>query len=127
MTDTGIKELATAWVIAQAAPEPPDDQAWQHVFAVQRLQDDKPEILWQFILQVLELGPTESVRGMLAAGPLEDLIHAHGAMFIDRIAQEAERNPAFADLLPGVWLSAADDPVTLRFVGLGCDIVQAAV
>jgi hypothetical protein len=127
MTDTGIKELASAWAIAQATPEPSDDRAWQHVFAVQRLRDDKPEILWQFILQVLELEPPESVRGMLAAGPLEDLIYGYGATFIDRIAQEAERNPAFADLLPGVWLSASDDPVTLRFVELGCDIVQAAV
>jgi hypothetical protein len=39
----------------------------------------------------------------LAAGPLDDLLAAHGSALIERIETEARRNPAFNLLLGGVW------------------------
>lgn len=39
----------------------------------------------------------------VAAGPLEDLIAAHGAALIDEIERLADRAPRFAYALTGVW------------------------
>jgi hypothetical protein len=46
------------------------------------------------------------VLGALAAGELEDLIEYHGPAFIERIEQEAARDPRFRCLLCGVWRSS---------------------
>lgn len=47
--------------------------------------------------------------GILAAGPLEDLIHAWGPAFIDRIEVQAHRDLAFRHLLGGVWRSSSEE------------------
>ena len=66
------------------------------------------ENAWKAILRVLELDPPAEVLGVLAAGPLENLIDVHGAAFIDRIEVEARRNPQFRALLNGIWQSSTD-------------------
>ena len=68
----------------------------------------QPEDCWRAILEVLRRRPPESVINMLAAGPLEDLIENCGPQFIDRIEAEARGNPAFRQLLGGVWKSSTD-------------------
>jgi hypothetical protein len=50
---------------------------------------------------------SEEVLGVLAAGPLEDLIHDKGDDFIERIELLARRDPAFRLLLRGVWESGS--------------------
>nr|CAS02601.1 putative integron gene cassette protein [uncultured bacterium] len=61
------------------------------------------EDCWETILVILSRQPPDSVIVVLAAGPLEDLIHYAGPQFIDRIESEARQNPAFRNLLGGVW------------------------
>lgn len=61
------------------------------------------EDLWRFILKVIERRPSEWALGMLAAGPVEDLISMCGCDFINRIEVEARRNPLFRETLLGVW------------------------
>ncbi|MBV6836809.1 hypothetical protein KWH01_05840 [Xanthomonas campestris pv. merremiae] len=64
---------------------------------------------WATILAILAKNPPDSVIGVLAAGPLEDLIQDSGLHYIDRIELEARRNPAFRQLLGGVWRSGTPE------------------
>jgi hypothetical protein len=57
------------------------------------------------ILHVLSHCPSEKVLSVLAADQLEDLIEDHGEAMIDRIERETQSNPAFKNLLCGVWLA----------------------
>ncbi|GAB3358576.1 DUF6869 domain-containing protein [Lysobacter tyrosinilyticus] len=118
-----IKKLAAAWADAYEHLGGPTEDEWPVVFEVIDLTGSEPETLWQFVLDVLALQPSNNVLGMLAAGPLEDLIQDHGAAFVDRVAAEAKSNQSFAALLPKVWVPASGDPITQRYIQLGCDQV----
>lgn len=102
------------------------ESEWETIFTVQDLTYSAPEILWSFVLSVLEQNPTGNALGMLSAGPLEDLIQDHGEQFIERISIETRRNPAFAALLPKVWIPNAPDQITKKYISLGCDVVRLA-
>jgi len=80
-----------------------------HWWAVNRFWEADPEDCWLAILATLSREPPPTVSGALAAGPLEDLIDDHGPQFIERIETEARRNPAFRDLLLGVWKSSTPE------------------
>ena len=62
-----------------------------------------PEAVWQAVVRIMQRELTEEQISLLAAGPVEDLLAHYGAQFIDRIEAEAQRSPAFADVLGGVW------------------------
>ena len=64
------------------------------------------EDCWAAILEILSCNPPDSVIGVLAAGPLEDLIEYAGPDFIERIELNARRDPKFRHLLGGVWASS---------------------
>ncbi|MEO0984951.1 MAG: DUF6869 domain-containing protein, partial [Cyanobacteria bacterium J06639_14] len=68
-----------------------------------------PELRWQAILEILRQRPSGTVISVLAAGPLEDLIHGYGPEFIDRIEAQAQQDPAFRHLLGGVWESSTPE------------------
>ena len=67
------------------------------------------EDCWQAILEILSRQPSDTVIGVLAAGPLEDLIHHAGPEFIERIEVQARRDPAFRHLLGCVWMSSSPE------------------
>lgn len=126
MAAAGVQRLAEAWARAQLAHDAgtTSPEQWKAIFAVQRLASrESPDLLWQVVLEVLCTDPPLEVQEILAAGPLEDLIENFGAEMVDRIASEAARNPVFADLLPRVWIPKSDDPITRRYIELGCDVV----
>jgi hypothetical protein len=58
---------------------------------------------WPLILALIEQAPSDEALAYVAAGPLEDLIHAHGAEFGDRIVDQARRDPRLRQALGGVW------------------------
>ncbi len=64
---------------------------------------ENPERAWQCILYALDSPECAKHFGVLAAGPLEDLLSYHGPAFIDRVEALARVNPKFASLLGGVW------------------------
>jgi hypothetical protein len=70
-----------------------------------------PEAVWQAVLRIMQRELTDEQISDLAAGPVEDLLVHYGAQFIDRIEAEAERSPAFAHVLGGVWRS--DTPLEI--------------
>lgn len=72
------------------------------------------QTLWRFIENVIEQRPSEWALGMLAAGPLEDLIGERGEAFIDRIEAAAERDHVFRRTLHGVCNVGANASIWAR-------------
>jgi hypothetical protein len=75
--------------------------AWQ---AVEAEGWHDPQLKWSLILRLLETAAADSEVGLVAAGPLEELLTMYGKDFIDRIETEAVTNPKLRDALSGVWL-----------------------
>ncbi|HWS71427.1 MAG TPA: hypothetical protein VN605_04905 [Thermoanaerobaculia bacterium] len=71
--------------------------------AMSQLVSEEPEQAWPILLRMLAEADEGHV-GSLAAGPLENLLHAYGPLFIDRIAAEARTNAKLRDALTGVYL-----------------------
>jgi hypothetical protein len=68
----------------------------------------------EFVLAVLAEKPDEQIIGVLAAGPLEDLLGHHSSAIIDRAEEEARRSPEFRHLLGGVWQNQMTDEIWQR-------------
>ena len=75
---------------------------------------DNPERAWHCILQALKSPACADHYGVLAAGPLEDLLSWHGSAFIDRVEARAKEDPEFATLLGGVWRFEMTDEIWER-------------
>lgn len=75
---------------------------------------EEPERAWNFILLALESPICVPHLGVLAAGPLEDLLSYHGEDFIERVEAEAKVNAKFAHLLGGVWQSQMTDAIWIK-------------
>lgn len=118
MTPAEIEAWATGWIVATDDHVDTDHPLWWTIENFQDLIFSTPSIdpddAWLCLLRILALEPSEGVIANLAAGPLEDLVNHHGAAFIDRIEAEAQRNPAFRDLMGGVW-RREDNAVWDRF------------
>ena len=48
--------------------------------------------------------PDADAAAVVGAGPLEELVHDHGAALVDEIERRARQDPAFAKALRSVWL-----------------------
>jgi len=110
MTDS--ETLARAWVSLQ-------ENWWAHD-ALDDASVDDPELAWSAICRVLDACPTEEVLEVTAAGPLEPLIRAHGAAFIDRIELAARTYESWRQALRIVRISPSADDVSQRLFALGC-------
>ena len=73
-----------------------------------------PELCWELILQTLHTPHTDSVKEILAAGPLEDLLARFGPQFIDRVEAKVKEEPEFKDLLGGVWRNSMTEELWAR-------------
>ena len=81
-------------------------EADQHFWTVETmwtLVERDPEGTWTLILDMLQRVDGDYGIASIAAGPLENLIIAHGRRFLDRIEAEAGTNPKFRRPLVGVW------------------------
>ncbi len=106
-----LQEWALAYIDFQSKDELPDegDSSWWPVWKFYDLGEDNPEDCWNAIQLIIDKTDNEKVLGMLAAGPLEDLIEDHGHKFIERIEAEADRNPKFYKVLSWIWESGSHD------------------
>ena len=75
---------------------------------------EQREDAWLVIQAILRHDLTDDQMSVLAAGPLETLLSWHGAAPIERVEEEARRNPKFNDLLGGVWRGAMPDEIWER-------------
>jgi len=107
-----IDAWVDAYIAAQSSGRPVqvEDPNWWAVERFMQLgQRDQAEACWTAILGVLKREPSDTVLSVLAAGPLEDLIHYWGQTFIERIEDVARRDAAFRALLGGVWQSSTPE------------------
>jgi len=112
MTADEFEEWIAAYIERQDVEKEPDHEDDSLFWAVDKfmdLNDEDPELCWKAILEILRRKPNDKVLGMLAAGPLEDLIEYHGPEYIEQIEAEAKINPDFRNLLGGVWESSTPE------------------
>jgi len=113
-----IDAWAAAYIEAQSVPHLKGDHPlWWAVEQFMFITLDttvSPQDCRVAILEILSRNPPKEVIEVLAAGPLEDLIAHHGSDFIERIEIEARRNPAFRQLLGGVWQNRTPPEIWAR-------------
>jgi hypothetical protein len=116
MTQDEISRTADTWLRYWHAPSgsPTRESLYWVSDHVRDLLYYEPEELWQFILLVHRKDQSPAIQQVLSAGPLEDLLATYGQVFIERIEREAVADPAFAQLLGGVWKSRLSDHVWAR-------------
>jgi len=64
---------------------------------------DGPDQAWPIILQLVARAPDDDVLGFIGAGAVEALVDHHAVRFVDRIVEEAARDPRFRRVLGEVW------------------------
>jgi hypothetical protein len=109
-------QVVRDWVALQYTKEgsPDYDRLFQAANAVWDLTFENPDAAWAFILEVLKVDGSSTVKETLSAGPLEDLLSEHGPTMIERVELEARTNREFASLLGGVWKGGMSDDIWQR-------------
>ena len=110
MTSEEIQQWTEAYISAQLDPNLTTTDDHPHWWAVEKFMnpgapDTTAHDCLQAILRVLAMNRSNDVLGVLAAGPLEDLIDYCGDEIIDNIEIEASCSPAFRALLRGIYKS----------------------
>ncbi|QEX22838.1 hypothetical protein FRZ61_27710 [Hypericibacter adhaerens] len=115
MKSTKREDLARAWIHLQNAPRESKshrENFWAHE-AIWELLHNNPDEAWSTILEILKQDKSDWIIENLAAGPLEDLLVAHGRQFIGHIEAVAD-DPIFQKLARLVWKNDIPDDVWLR-------------
>jgi hypothetical protein len=107
MNEAELNAIVDAWVAGQEA-EPGAPQYGSDWSAVSQVlgwavPGSEPELLWRFILAAYRRQLSGHIFGMLAAGPLEDLLSYYGREYIERVEALAREDERFRLLLGGVW------------------------
>jgi hypothetical protein len=114
------EDVVAGWIDLQLAAENSpewEESFWSHML-VDDLVNDFPRDAFDLVLSILESNQSDSVKGAVAAGPVEDLLVQHGSEFIDLVEQEAKRSPKFGSMLGGVWRSSMDEDIWLRLTAV---------
>lgn len=116
MDKTDIEAIANAWVALHLALEGTDAYR-RNFWAYERMSNlctETPETCWQLIHAIREIDDSDTILSNLAAGPLEELLVAHGEYFIERIEHLANKDEKFRKLLGVVWRNEIKDSVWER-------------
>ncbi|OEZ01261.1 MULTISPECIES: DUF6869 domain-containing protein [Stenotrophomonas] len=109
--ERGIGEIAAAWIalhrLAEASPER-EALFWAFCSAHELVLED-PEKAWEMIEEIRRLDGSDLILSNLAAGPLEDLLVAHGERFVDRIEATCRRDQQFRKVLGATWRNGMAD------------------
>lgn len=81
---------------------------------INELTSENPDVAWKFIQRVVSKTENSYVLEILAAGPLEGLLSAHGEYVIERVESEAANNPQFRSVLALVWQNLMADSIWER-------------
>jgi hypothetical protein len=90
------EELVAAYLSHYATGDEALFWAWQRVKEYVRTDPTKA---WQLTLQLIAAAPDNGSLGLVAAGPLEDLLYARGPLFIDELERLASSDPKFLSAL----------------------------
>ena len=75
---------------------------------------DHPSVAISVILEICARERSRRVVFFLSAGPLEELLAAHGEEFIKQLETAAEKNPQLRKVLGGIWKDVMPDTVWNR-------------
>ena len=110
-------KLAKSWVVAQKLGM--DSSGYEkNKWAVDELidlADDKPEELWELVLEILNQDSSDEIVKLVGAGPLEDLMVNHGEKYIDRVEEQSVKSEVFKAAMKSVWLDGEDTSLSARF------------
>lgn len=99
-----LNQIAEAWVqlcrLPENAPQR-DDKFWSYERLSELIEED-PEAAWS-VIQIIRREGSDLILSNLGAGPLEDLLVAHGDQFIDRVEILAEQDAQFRKVLGATW------------------------
>lgn len=124
-----IGEIAKKWINAlkDMADVPSAEQADAATTSSNELLDEilhlpyeEPALAWEFIKAVVAQAPGHKALASLAAGPLEDLLAAHGQEYISAIEGLAKDDSAFRATVRNVWRNTIAPEVWDRLQAL-CD------
>lgn len=79
---------------------------------------DDPTEAWEITRILVNEAPSDEALAYVAAGPLEELLHRHGSVLIDRIEEESQENARLQLALSGVWGLDRSSPVFDRWYAL---------
>ena len=116
MIETDDLALAATWIALQYAKINSAEHTskfWSFE-EMARLQTSDPERCWAIILKIFALDQSDHLLANLAAGPLEDLLAAHGERFIERVETLARQEPRFRFLTRMVWRNSISAAVWAR-------------
>jgi hypothetical protein len=120
LSEEEFERLVTVWIELRHARKHTDEyeSLFSEYMDLECDLDEFPEDIWRFILAVLAKDSSTKVVELLSAGELENLLADYGALFIERVEEEAKANPAFAYLLGGVWRSSISEKVWNRVLAV---------
>jgi len=113
--EMGREEIAATYLRYYVLKQQEDRSAVREVDVL--VQDDPTEA-WEVTRILVNTAPSDEALAYVAAGPLEELLHRHGSVLIDRIEEESRGNERLQLALSGVWGLDRDSPVFDRWYAL---------
>ena len=109
-------DLIQGWItLAYTQPETPEwEESFWSFMLLDDLVDEFPQESFDTIKAILKVDDSDTVKGVLSAGLMEDLLIRHGQAVIEEVEIEAQRNATFSSMLGGVWQRDMDEEVWQR-------------
>ena len=95
-------------------PDGPDFWAFDEFLY---LVETEPEKVWESVMFLLSKPEYRVAHGLFSAGPLEDVLSAHGDLLIERVETLAHVSPDFVSMLKGMYQFQMSDKVWERVQG----------
>lgn len=119
-------QVASDWIAyALYNPNKAPEEVYERGWVIYDLVQDDPPAAWQAIKLVVERyaegdlysksrNEAQAIVGNTAAGPLENLLAAHGPQFIELVEVAARQDRRFKWALACVWQNSMTDEVWSR-------------
>ncbi|HEX4784511.1 MAG TPA: hypothetical protein VH350_09235 [Candidatus Sulfotelmatobacter sp.] len=111
----GREEIAATYLRCYVLKQQEDRSAVREVDTLVR---DDPAEAWEVTRILVNTAPSDEALAYVAAGPLEELLHRHGSVLIDRIGEESKGSARLQLALSGVWGLDRSSPVFDRWYAL---------
>jgi hypothetical protein len=114
VADQSDEAVGVAWIVERlkSGTGEPGPGFWE----LNKLCNEDPPRALHIVDLIATKDGSDSVLGVLAAGPLENLLVRHGPLLIDQIEEIAKGSPVFRTLLGGVWQRETEKDVWERVV-----------
>lgn len=120
------EQIASDWITyALYDPNNAPEEVYARGWVIYDMAQDEPSLAWQAIKLVVSRyaeddlfstnqNEAKAVVGNTAAGPLEDLLAAHGPQFVEIVEIAARNDRRMKWALAGLWRNSMSDEVWTR-------------